>query len=551
MRYILSLLIFFLLAGSVTAQNEQDQVIFKAMQDELQRNKENLMLPGMDKPFYLSYSYGRSRQFEVIGVLGAITNSLELPWRGVGSSQLLLGDYNNSSDSRYIGQFPKVGMPSEVDYDMIRRNFWLISDAAYKWALRESAGKEAALKANPLTPEEAQLADLVKAEPIVKIVDSKAPYKVDMKEWENTIRELSAIFKNYKEIFNSSVGISGLDMEVYKQTSEGVTMKQPLCYANLFAQGYITTKDGVKIGDSFSVLVARPQDMPSLEELKKSITTFAENLMKLKEAPEVNEYYSGPVLFEDGASSGIFVNNLLNQGGLFAYRKAVGGQMQPMKTLDGRIGRKIMDNRLTVKNYTSLDKYNGVPLLGAYEIDAEGIVPEKEMTLVDKGILRQMLNGRVPSLKTPNSTGSSRFLLTGSDIVYATAPGTIHIQVEKGTKQDKMKKALIKAAKDEGLDYAYIVRRLAGPASLIYKVDVKDGSETMVRFGDVSGINLAKIKRVLDISSKENVSNYILNRQVLSSLIYPASVLIEDVEINKSETKKEKEPVLQFPLQRL
>lgn len=548
MRYILSLLIFFLLVGPVVAQNQQDQTIFKAMQDELQRNKAELALPGMDKPFYLSYSFGMYRQFEVVGVLGAITNSLELPWRGIGSTQLLLGDYNNTSDSRYIGQFYKVGMPGEADYDMIRRNFWLVSDVAYKMALRESAGKEAALKANPQTPEEAQLPDLVKTEPITKIVESKVPYEINLKEWENTIRELSAIFKNYKEIYNSSVGISGLDMEVYKQTSEDVTMKQPVSYANFFAQGYVTTEDGVKIGDALSILVARPQDMPSLEDLKKKVTAFAEGLIKLKNAPVVEEFYSGPVLFEDGASSSIFTNNLLNQGGLFAYRKAIG---QPAgRTLEGRIGRKIVDNRLTVKNYTTLDKYNGIPLLGAYEIDAEGVVPEKEMTLVDKGILRQMLNGRVPSLKTQYSTGSSRFVMSGSDIVYVTAPGTIHIQVDKGTKQDKMKKALIKAAKDEGLDYAYIVRGLAGPASRIYKVDVKDGSETQVRFGDVSAINLAKIKRVLDISSKENVSNYILNRQVLSSLIYPASVLIEDVEINKSEPKKEKEPVLKFPLQR-
>ncbi len=527
MRYILSLLIFFLLVGPVVAQNEQDQVIFKAMQDELQRNKAELALPGMDKPFYLSFSLGRFRQFEVVGELGAITNSLELPWRGIGSSQLLLGDYNNTNDTRFVGQFMKVGMPAEADYDMIRRNFWLVSDAAYKMALREAAAKEAALKSNPQTPEEAQLPDLVKAEPITKIVESKVPYEIDIKKWENTIRELSAIFKNYKEIYNSSVGISGLDMEVYKQTSEDVTMKQPVTYANLFAQGYVTTEDGVRIGDALSILVARPQDMPSLEDLKKKVTAFAENLMKLRNAPVVEEFYSGPVLFEDGASSSIFVNNLLNQG-----------------------GRKIIDNRLTVKNYTSLDKYDGTPLLGAYEIDAEGVIPEKEMTLVDKGILRQMLNGRVPSLKTQHSTGSSRFVMTGSDIVYTTAPGTIHIQVDKGTKQDKMKKALIKAAKDEGLDYAYIVRSIAGPASRIYKVDVKDGSETQVRFGDVSAINLAKIKRVLDISSKENVSNYILNRQVLSSLIYPASVLIEDVEINKSEPKKEKEPVLKFPLQR-
>ena len=545
MRYILSLLIFFLLVGPVVAQNEQDQVIFKAMQDELQRNKAELALPGMDKPFYLSYSLGRFRQFEVVGELGAITNSLELPWRGVGSSQLLLGDYNNTNDTRFVGQFMKVGMPAEADYDMIRRNFWLVSDAAYKMALREAAAKEAALKSNPQTQEEAQLPE---AEPITKIVESKVPYEIDIKKWENTIRELSAIFKNYKEIYNSSVGISGLDMEVYKQTSEDVTMKQPVTYANLFAQGYVTTEDGVRIGDALSILVARPQDMPSLEDLKKKVTAFAENLMKLRNAPVVEEFYSGPVLFEDGASSSIFVNNLLNQGGLFAYRKPIG--QAGGRTLEGRIGRKIIDNRLTVKNYTSLEKYDGTPLLGAYEIDAEGVIPEKEMTLVDKGILRQMLNGRVPSLKTQHSTGSSRFVMTGSDIVYATAPGTIHIQVDKGTKQDKMKKALIKAAKDEGLDYAYIVRSIAGPASRIYKVDVKDGSETQVRFGDVSAINLAKIKRVLDISSKENVSNYILNRQVLSSLIYPASVLIEDVEINKSEPKKEKEPVLKFPLQR-
>ena len=540
MRYILSLLIFFLLVGPVVAQNEQDQVIFKAMQDELQRNKAELALPGMDKPFYLSFSLGRFRQFEVVGELGAITNSLELPWRGIGSSQMLLGDYNNTNDTRFVGQFMKVGMPAEADYDMIRRNFWLVSDAAYKMALREAAAKEAALKSNPQTPEEAQLPDLVKAEPITKIVESKVPYEIDIKKWENTIRELSAIFKNYKEIYNSSVGISGLDMEVYKQTSEDVTMKQPVTYANLFAQGYVTTEDGVRIGDALSILVARPQDMPSLEDLKKKVTAFAENLMKLRNAPVVEEFYSGPVLFEDGASSSIFVNNLLNQGGLFAYRKPIG--QAGGRTLEGRIGRKIIDNRL--------DTYDGTPLLGAYEIDAEGVIPEKEMTLVDKGILRQMLNGRVPSLKTQHSTGSSRFVMTGSDIVYTTAPGTIHIQVDKGTKQDKMKKALIKAAKDEGLDYAYIVRSIAGPASRIYKVDVKDGSETQVRFGDVSAINLAKIKRVLDISSKENVSNYILNRQVLSSLIYPASVLIEDVEINKSEPKKEKEPVLKFPLQR-
>lgn len=93
------------------------------------------------------------------------------------------------------------------------------------------------------------------------------------------------------------------------------------------------------------------------------------------------------------------------------------------------------------------------------------------------------------------------------------------------------------------------MRSLAGKASRIYRVDL-DGKETQVRFGDVSGLTLINLKRMLNISSKENVSNYILNGQLLSSLIYPSSILVENIEINKSDVKKDKEQVLTFPLQR-
>lgn len=88
MKYILSIILFFLLAGSLSAQNEQDQVIFKAMQDEMQRSKEQLMLPGMQKPYYLSYTLGRTHQFEVVGALGGVTNFYESPWSAVGGVQM-------------------------------------------------------------------------------------------------------------------------------------------------------------------------------------------------------------------------------------------------------------------------------------------------------------------------------------------------------------------------------------------------------------------------------------------------------------------------------
>ena len=549
MKYILSLFVFFLLAGSVIAQNEQDQVIFKAMQDEMQRSKEQLMLPGMQAPYYLSYTLGRTHQFEIVASLGGVTNFFESPWTAVGGVQMFLGNYDHNNDISYSCASVQAGMPENADYDVLRRGFWLGSDFMYKWSLQAAAMKDAYLKTNPKTPEELAVKDQQKVDAITRIEEPKNPYTVDRAKLEKIVEELSAIFKNYKDIYNSSVVITGQEMEIYKATTDGVVLKEPLRYASLVASAYVITEDGVRIDDAYSVLVARPDDLPALDDLKKGVKAFAENLIKLKNAPVVSEYYAGPVLLEDGACSSVFISNFLKRGALFAFRKPDTDRAPSMKTLDARLGMKIVDNRITIKNYTSLDKYNGVQLLGAYNIDAEGVIPAKEMTLVDKGIFKGMLNGCIPTLYAPQSPGSSRFLLSSNNGMFETAPGTIHIEVEKGTKPEKMKSALIKAAKEEGLKYGYIVRSLAGKASRIYRVDL-DGNETQVRFGDVSGLSLVNLKRMLNISSKENVSNYVLGGQLLSSLIYPSSILIENVEINKSDVKKDKGQVLTFPLQR-
>ena len=105
-------------------------------------------------------------------------------------------------------------------------------------------------------------------------------------------------------------------MEVYKSTTDGVVLKEPLRYASLVASAYVMTEDGVRIDDAFSVLVARPDDLPSLDELKKGVKAFADNLIKLKNAPAITEYYAGPVLFEDGACSSVFISNFLKRGAL-------------------------------------------------------------------------------------------------------------------------------------------------------------------------------------------------------------------------------------------
>ena len=68
-------LLFCLLCGInlLSAQNqEEDKLIFKALQDELNRNKNELYLPGFDKPFFISYTFNRAHSFEISASLGAL-----------------------------------------------------------------------------------------------------------------------------------------------------------------------------------------------------------------------------------------------------------------------------------------------------------------------------------------------------------------------------------------------------------------------------------------------------------------------------------------------
>ena len=543
--------IFCLFAHSLLhlyGQQANDELIFKAMHDEMQRNATQLELPEKPRPFFLSYTYGHYRNFEVTGVLGSVVRSFASPETSAGAVQLLLGNYSHTSDGSYSNPLIHQKMPSTADYDAIRRNYWLASDKMYKYALQLEMQKESVRKASPLSSEEKDLPDLERVASVRKIVERNGKFDINQTELEKIACELSALFKEYKKIENSVVMISGFSSDIYKQTSEDVVLKQPNSLVSLVVQGNVMTDDGTIIQDVFSLQVDTPASLPSIDELKKEVRAFADNLMSLREAQPIDEYYSGPVLLEDGACSSMFISNLLYKGGLLAFRKPIGNNAS--YGLGERLGDKIIDSRITVTNCTDMKEYKGMPLWGAYEIDAEGVVPKAQTVLIEKGMLKGLLNGCIPSPYAPHSTGSSRFLLAPANYAYTTAPGVVHIQADKTTKQGKMKKALLKAARKEGLKHAYIVRKVAENASLVYQTDVETGREILVRNVSISPIGLDKMEDMAEISSEEHAFNYVWNGQVFSSFIGPRSVLLKNIKITKGNSQAEKKPVLTFPLER-
>ena len=547
MRYTILLFLIFLVSLS-RAQTQEDVTIFTAMGDEQARTKEQLTLPMMSKPFYVSYALLLSRQFSVEATLGSVLNSVNLPLHLMGTSQVLIGDYNRTSDLRHVGQFLRVDVGGEIDYNAIRLGFWLASDQGYKVALQEYSAKKAYLEANPYELPD-NLPDLLPTPSVEKLIQGKQPYISGISGVEAKARELSAVFKDYKEIVASKVSLQGSEMTFYKLTTEQVALKQPLNFVELYVEGTVVTKNGEYIRDSYVLLAPSLEALPSQEHLKQVVAGFARRLIDLKNAEVFSEEYNGPVLFENEAVRQVLTDNLLgNNGGLCTYRMPLGVK-ETTTSFEDKIGKKLLDPRLSVVNYSFMTEYMNIPLLGSYEVDAEGVDPEKEMILVEKGVLKKVLNGQIPTSKVRYSTGSSRFIPTRNDVIYVTAPGTLHIKADGGLKPETMKKALLKAAKEAKSDYAYIVRRLAGNASLLYKVDVKTGEETQVRFGKVAPVNMSKLKNIREICNQEKVHNLLLDKGALVSMIYPSSILLNNMDISVMDVPKRKLPALKNPLQ--
>lgn len=59
------------------------------------------------------------------------------------------------------------------------------------------------------------------------IIERKNQFEIKQTALESAITELSAIFKEYKDIYSSSVVITGVDMNVYRLTTENVKLKIP------------------------------------------------------------------------------------------------------------------------------------------------------------------------------------------------------------------------------------------------------------------------------------------------------------------------------------
>lgn len=580
-----------------------EQVAFKAMQDEIDRNLSQLKLDKLKSPYYISYSITDAALYSVSTQLGAVVQVVDKPYRSQQSSVLIgnntrnnLNFVNENSLFGWYGGSIYIPLPKDNDYQAIRRSLWMDTDGKYKAAAEVYEAKLTAINQQNLPAEEVNLIDLSSITAQKNILPSQK-MSINKPQLESLAKELSAVFSAYPNISKSGADIFVYQADALFLSSEKVQYKVPFSLVCLRVYAEAVATDGEPLMDYIHLLVSSPEQLPKADVLKKQVQTMASNLELLRTAPVIDESFSGPVMFEGEAVGEIIAQCFIdNPNGLLASRKAIvsspamarnyGRYLSKENNLEQLTGKKVISRDLSILAVDNQKEFNGIPLIGSYAIDAEGVSVPSKTTLIEDGVLKTLLTDRIPTLQNAKSNGHKRLALQDGGLVAVLGSGVIEMNSSATQSYEELKIALIAAAKEEDYEYAYIVRKMANPMArvpglsayipinegafaisrpvYIYRISVKDGKEELVRSAKISDLSLKSFKRIVGVSSEKQVYNTMLKGKqqgysvrssefnllgIPASFIVPQAIVFQELEVEKDKTiVLKKETMVPSPL---
>ena len=497
--------------------------IQQAMVDELKRNMDELKSEGFEKPFFINYAIQDHTVTNINASFGALGRSAETKGRTASSIRLLVGDYEfndetfNSEGSNQQ-QDNEISLPIDDDYLGLRRSLWISTDNVYRGASRTYARNKEILKEKGKPLSEVPHRSFAKTPPSKIDIDGDH-ISFDKKVVEDYTRKLSATLNEFKELESGDVDFLYTRGYRYLVNSEGSMNRVPVNVASLSISARAQTKEGKYIGDRRTFELSTPE-LPPIDIAVATAKDLAKEIISSVDAADnFEEDYSGPVLIEgEPALTFVGFQVMLNEalGGMPSFR-------QPGKSAD-KIGKQIFSENMTVKATPKLKKYGNELLLGAFQVDDEGVVPADETILVENGVVKTMMMNRTITKEGQTSNG------------LGFGPGVLQISFKNTVPANTLKAKLIEMAKKEGLDYALMIRN-ANPEvpvpgmSQIYKVYVNDGREELVH-NAVMGEQITErgFRKIMAVSTETRFANVRWISGYLS-LIAPQAVIMGELEL--------------------
>lgn len=518
------------------AHAEPADPLLTAMKAELEREQTLLLLPGLQRPYFIEYRMDDLTNYEAVANYGALTREEQAHQRIVRVT-VRIGDYvADSSSSRGDGNVQLA--PQDDDPAALRYALWTATDEAYKVALRAYAAKQANLKRFQTAT---AADDFAPAEPVTR-VEPVVTLDIDRDEWKHRIVEASGLYstdpavkQDAANVEYSTASVRGIAVNRYLVNTEGTMLRRGYAgySANVSVGGQAA--DGMRLGRDNGTTAAVAKDLESASAFHQRVIDDLKSFEALRNAPIVDaDDYHGAVLFSGDAASDMLSKLFLPN--VEADRPDAGTTARTQGAYTSSLRARVLPDFMNVKDNPLLKTFDGKTLMGAYDVDDEG-VPAESIDVVLSGKLLNYVIGREPVRDFPESNGHGRAGL--GQPAHSRSAVTVFKSSEP-LSDVAMSARLLDLAKKQGMD-AYFVETLGGELvpRLLYRVHA-DGTRELVRGASFDELDLRSLRS--DIVAAGDHA-YLMNTlaPVPQTVIAPG-LLFGDIAVKRATEEQQKLP---------
>ena len=531
-------------------------ILLNAMTTELNRAFTSLGKQESGKqlpPYFLSYSVSDAGAVVIRAQAGALVDSSTNRVR-IADVQLRIGDpkLDNTHGTHRASAVTSAALPLNDDREALGRSLWLATNAGYGKAL--DSYMRVKTEAEVHAKEEDSSPDFSQEAPQVSLGKPAPPVKVDRAAWEQRVRSLSRIFRDYPDVNLSMVVFSAQNETDYYASSEGSQVVAPHLQARLVAVAMTRADDGMDLFRAQTFEAETAEGLPTEAEMEAGIRELGTSLEALRQAP-VTEPFDGPAILS-GRAAAVFFHEVLGH--------RLEGQRQrgteEGQTFTKEVGKEVLPTFLSVADDPTLTTYGKTWLSGNYEYDDEG-QKARRVELIQDGVLKTFLMSRLPIASFGASNGHGR-AQTGK--VPTGRQGNLIVTSTKMEPESKLRKQLIDEAKKQGKPYGlyfedissgFAVTQRSSPQAfqviplVVWRVYVDHRPDELVRGVSIVGTPLAAMKSIVATGDKYEVFNGECGAEsgtIPVSAVAPA-MLVSTMETQKQAQGTARPPILPIP----
>jgi TldD protein len=504
-------------------------------------------------PYFISYSVHDTNTVNISAQYGALTTSSGSEER-MADVQVRVGSpgLDNTHGEHRSSAVNSMPLPLGDDREAIARTLWLATNTGYGSALDNflRVKTEAQVRAK----EEDTSPDFSQESPQVHVEKPAPSLAVRKAEWEQRVRALSRIFREYPDVYRNEVGFVAQSSTRYFVSSEGAELVTPYVSSGLVIVAVTRADDGMDLFLARTFQADSPEGLPAQADLEKAVREVGAQLEALRKAP-VTEPFDGPAILS-GRAAAVFFHEVL--GHRLEGQRQRGDEEGQTFTKD--IGKEVLPTFLSVADDPTLTNFDGISLAGHYEYDSEGEKAER-VELIEDGVLKTFLMSRLPIASFSASNGHGR---AESGFVPTGRQGNLIVTSTKTVPDTELRKELVDEAKKQGKPYGlyfedissgFAVTQRSSPQAfqviplVVWRVYVDGRPDELVRGVSIVGTPLAAMKKILVTGDKSEVFDGVCGAESGSipvSAVAPA-MLLSEIETQRQAQGTARPPILPIP----